>query len=284
VLLAIALALAWTVDTESPSQPSVLLDATGKPVPPPQLSLSLHRAELALGNAEFPGALEAYEEVLAMAPEHWSARLGAGIAARKLRQFERARGHLEKAIAADAQTRREAMATAHFELGCVLAQTGERDRALSALERAIALTDGGSARQALLGSLMFDPDLDSLRGDERFDAMLRLLNEGRVPTVAAPVTEPVPPRALRLVSQAEKEIRENDLEGALMSMQYCLKLAPRFHGCYRVLGDAWDRLATRDSKAASVVKARMAYERYLELAPPDDEHIQEVRQILAQPP
>lgn len=68
---------------------------------------------------------------------------------------------------------------AHFNLGCYLALLGERDRAIDALSRACGLEDANR------DFLRDDADLDGLRTDPRFRALLR---EERAPRSGAGAT------------------------------------------------------------------------------------------------
>ena len=69
-------------------------------------------------------------------------------------------------------------AEAHFNLGCYLALLGERDRAIDELTLACGLDDGNR------DFLRDDADLDGLRTDPRFRALLR---EERAPKRPPPV-------------------------------------------------------------------------------------------------
>jgi serine/threonine-protein kinase len=57
-----------------------------------------------------------------------------------------------------------------YQYAGIYAQLGDRDRALSALEHAYAIRDGG------LISIKIDPRLDPLRGEPRFTAVVRKMN------------------------------------------------------------------------------------------------------------
>ena len=63
--------------------------------------------------------------------------------------------------------------TVHYNLACSLALCGERERALDELERAIGL---GYADPAFL---LEDGDLESLRADPRFAALVKRLQASR---------------------------------------------------------------------------------------------------------
>lgn len=82
---------------------------------------------------------------------------------------------LERALARDHKSD-----TAHFNLGCYLALLGERDRAIDEVTLACGINEDcrDFARD--------DPDLDSLRADPRFRALLR---EERPARADAPATD-----------------------------------------------------------------------------------------------
>ncbi|MCC6337270.1 MAG: protein kinase [Myxococcales bacterium] len=273
--LGLAVAIAWRVDAEPAAaiEPPAPIDLKGKAPPPPDVSLALRRADAALGSASYARALEGYEEVLAAAPSDWSARLGAGIAARKLRQYEKARAHLWQALAIKKPASPAGRSTAHFELGCVMAHEGQPSAALAALEKAMNLVPDAAGRSSLLGALTYDPDLTTLRGDVRFQELTRKLGE---PAAS--------PQAEQLCDEATKLSRARNYEAAVTKLERCVKIAPRHPACHRILGSTWARLAARDSDARAMDKAKKAYERYLEVAPPDDEYVPKVKLILEQAP
>lgn len=59
---------------------------------------------------------------------------------------------------------------ASFQYGQIYAQLGDKDRAIAALEHAWAIRDGG------LIHIRIDPMLDPLRGDPRFEAIIKRMN------------------------------------------------------------------------------------------------------------
>ncbi len=59
---------------------------------------------------------------------------------------------------------------ASYQYGEIYAQLGEKDRALTSLERAWEIRDGG------LMDIRNDPSLDPLRGDPRFEAIVKKMN------------------------------------------------------------------------------------------------------------
>lgn len=83
-----------------------------------------------------------------------------------------------------------------------------------------------------------------------------------------------------LFRRAEEARKAKRYEDAISLLQACLRTDPAFHPCQRQLGSAWAGLAARDTSAAAQEEARRAYERYLEIAPADDEYAPKVRAIL----
>ncbi|MEM1544522.1 MAG: tetratricopeptide repeat protein, partial [Candidatus Bathyarchaeia archaeon] len=81
----------------------------------------------------------------------------------------RQRGNLKKAIEVlqTAVQRYPEQAVLYYDLACYFALAGERERALEALERAIQIDAG------LKSLAQKDDDLRSLRGDKRFEELVR---------------------------------------------------------------------------------------------------------------
>lgn len=86
--------------------------------------------------------------------------------------------------------------------------------------------------------------------------------------------------AERLFEQGREEKKAKNFEAAVMRFEKCLKIAPRYHPCYRMLGSAYAAIAARDGSALDMEKARKAYERFLDVAPPEDEYYPKVEAIL----
>jgi len=93
-------------------------------------------------------------------------QLGA-VTAATLGQHERAREFAERALRA----RPNEFGTA-YNCACAFAKMGERDRALELLQQAVRFGRGN------LGWIEHDPDLDALRGDPRFEALVAGLGAG----------------------------------------------------------------------------------------------------------
>lgn len=88
-------------------------------------------------------------------------------------------------------------------------------------------------------------------------------------------------KAEALFEQGQAAWKARREDAALPLLQACLRADPAFHPCYRVLASTWARIAARDQDAQALEQARLAYERFLEVAPPDDEYVPKVRAILA---
>lgn len=118
----------------------------------------------------------------------------------------------------------------------------------------------------------------------------RLLKHSRAPeargegAAAVQLRQAVRPqeraRAEALFKEADQERRARNFEKAALRLEKCVKLAPTYPPCYRLLGSVYAALAARDYSPSDMKKARTAYERYVELAPPDDEYVPKVKRIL----
>lgn len=98
-------------------------------------------------------------------------------------------------------------------------------------------------------------------------------------------TDPAPraaagDEAAALLQQANTAKRKRDYEGAVKLLDRCVKVQASSSGCYLALGSAWASIASRDSSAEAMARARANYQRYLEVAPPDDAYRSKVVAIL----
>jgi tetratricopeptide (TPR) repeat protein len=109
------------------------------------------------------------------------------------------------------------------------------------------------------------------------------------PKVDPPKVDPVKPpvvanaktqEAEALFKEASDEKKAKNFERAVVRLEKCIKIAPQHHPCYRLLGSVYASIATRDQSAGDMEKARKFYERFLDVAPPDDEYVPKVKQIL----
>ncbi|MGV3621413.1 MAG: hypothetical protein ACO1OB_11385, partial [Archangium sp.] len=97
----------------------------------------------------------------------------------------------------------------------------------------------------------------------------------RVEVTAAKTTE-----AESLFKEGTEEKKAKNYERAVIRLERCVKIAPTYAPCYRALGSVYASISARDQTSGDLQKARKFYERYLELAPPDDEYVPRVRSIL----
>lgn len=159
-----------------------------------------------------------------------------------------------------------------------------------ALEQAAKFLEAGSLEKAR-------SQLDSASGTKLLRARFEELETQRAQLVAAklaaakvapppkvdlPKTVPNPKtaEAEALFKEAADEKKAKNFERAALRLEKCIKVAPRHHPCYRLLGSVYASIATRDSSASDMEKARKFYERFVEVAPPDDEYVPRVKAIL----
>jgi tetratricopeptide (TPR) repeat protein len=83
-----------------------------------------------------------------------------------------------------------------------------------------------------------------------------------------------------LYQESRDLVKAQQLEAAVLRLEKCIKLAPMYYACYKSLGSAHAKIASRDNSESERAKGRKFYERYLELAPPDDKDVPKVRGIL----
>lgn len=94
--------------------------------------------------------------------------------------------------------------------------------------------------------------------------------------------DPKTAEAEALYKEASEEKKARNFERAALRAEKCIKVSASYHPCYRMLGSIYASIATRDQSAADMEKAKKFYERFLEVAPPDDEYVPKVRAILDQ--
>jgi pSer/pThr/pTyr-binding forkhead associated (FHA) protein len=180
----------------------------------------------------------------------------------------------------------------HPEARTLLAQMDGEKGVKVALEAAAAALEAGDLEKA---KTQLDAARDTKLLRERYGELearraeaVKLKLAARPPPDKAPAKPrdrtAEPPKgtaeAQALLDEATALSKGKNYEAATIRLERCIKIAPMFHPCYRVLGSTYARLAARDSSAADMEKARKYYERYLEVAPPDDEYVPKVRQIL----
>jgi serine/threonine protein kinase/Flp pilus assembly protein TadD len=230
-----------------------------------------------MSRGDFSGARAAYEAAIAMDPQLFSAHAGAGAAARRERKFESALGHLQRALEFE-DVSAAARGSVFVDLACTQAQMGDTGGALASLERAKALVK----RDWLLGALRFDPELEPLRALPRFRGLVEQLDEQPPRSGAGEVGAPGAEPALALVADARGAMKARDFERAIWLLNRCTQLAPQLPDCHLLLGSAWAHVGGRDLDQTSMERARRSYERFLQLAPPNNPAALKVRRMLEQ--
>ena len=102
----------------------------------------------------------------------------------------------------------------------------------------------------------------------------------KVDPVKTPAVNPKTQEAEALFKEASDEKKAKNYERAVVRLEKCIKIAPQHHPCYRLLGSVYASIATRDQSAGDMEKARKFYERFLDVAPADDEYVPKVKAIL----
>ncbi len=181
-----------------------------------------------------------------------------------------------------------------------LAQLESEKPARNALEQAARLLDAGSLEKA-------KTQLDSASGTKLLRANYDELESRRAKLVADKVAvvkpDPVKPDPVKpdpvvkvdpvkpvanaktaeveaLFKEANDEKKAKNYERAVMRLEKCLKVSPRYLPCLRLLGSAHASIGDRDKSAGDMEKARTYYRRYLEIAPPDDAYVVKVKGLL----
>ena len=105
----------------------------------------------------------------------------------------------------------------------------------------------------------------------------------KVEPVKPPVVAKVDAKTVEaegLFKDANDEKKAKNYERAVQKLEKCIKVAPAYHPCYRLLGSVHAFIAGRDGSASDNDKAKKYYERFLEVAPPDDDYVPKVKAIL----
>jgi pSer/pThr/pTyr-binding forkhead associated (FHA) protein len=102
------------------------------------------------------------------------------------------------------------------------------------------------------------------------------------PVAVAPKSDPKAAEAEALFKEASDERKAKNFERAALRLEKCIKISPTYHPCYRLLGSVYASIAARDQSQSDMEKARKYYQRFVEIAPPDDEYVPRVKQILDQ--
>lgn len=181
----------------------------------------------------------------------------------------------------------------HPEARALLTQMGGEKGYKVALEEAAAALDAGDLDKAktqldsAMDTKLLKERYDDLEARRAEDVKKKLAMATKPPKNDPPKNDP-PPRvdppksseAQSLYDEAYSFFKSKTYEAATIRLERCIKIAPTFHPCYKLLGSTFARIASRDSSAADREKARKYYERFIEVAPPDDPDVPKVRQIL----
>jgi pSer/pThr/pTyr-binding forkhead associated (FHA) protein len=188
--------------------------------------------------------------------------------------------------------------TVHPEARALLNQMGAEKGFKVALEEAAAALDAGDLDRAktqldtaTATKLLADRynELEARRADEVKKKLAMAKNpppKNDPPKVDPPKADPpkANAEAQSLLDEASQLNRSKNYEAATIRLERCIKIAPMFHPCYKVLGSTYARIASRDQSQSDMEKARKYYERYLEIAPPDEDDVPKVRKILEAAP
>lgn len=136
-------------------------------VPPPAPASSEARLFFKTGvqyasSRDYANALKEFHAAEKIAPEFQDLQMNIGVTYLQMRDYARAAVHLTRAIDQDPKN-----AAAHYNMACLQARRGQRDRAIASL--AIAQSNG----MKLTPDLKRDPDLSSLRGRDDFEALFK---------------------------------------------------------------------------------------------------------------
>jgi tetratricopeptide (TPR) repeat protein len=85
-----------------------------------------------------------------------------------------------------------------------------------------------------------------------------------------------------LIAEIDAERKARNFDRAVSLGEKCIRAYPQAATCYRQLGSNYAALATRDQSATDMEKAKKYYQRFLEVAPPDDEYVPKVKAVLGQ--
>lgn len=168
----------------------------------------------------------------------------------------------------------------------------------TALEQAEALLDGGELDKAKVqldaatGTRLLRPHYEALEARRAQLVKEKLaVKKGPEPKGTPKATpkgaepgkgDPRLVEAEALFKEASDERKAKNYERAAVRLERCMKTLPTYHPCYRLAGSVYASIASRDQSAADMERAKKYYERFLEVAPPDDEYVVKVRNILEQ--
>ncbi|MBL8934740.1 MAG: pilus assembly protein N-terminal domain-containing protein [Archangium sp.] len=99
-------------------------------------------------------------------------------------------------------------------------------------------------------------------------------------TLAAPDGGTAFTSPAKLLEEAKRWKRAGDYDRALGLMQTCLELDPKNLDCLIATASSLAMRGTEENSDADQYQARVAYQRFLELAPPEDKRAPRVKAIL----
>lgn len=99
-------------------------------------------------------------------------------------------------------------------------------------------------------------------------------------TLAAPDAGTAFTSPAKLLDEAKRWKRAGDYDRALGLMQTCLELEPKNLDCLIATASSLAMRGMEENSEADQYQARVAYQRFLELAPPDDKRVPPVKAIL----
>jgi len=122
----------------------------------------------------------------------------------------------------------------------------------------------------------------ALPADDRFDPPQRSPAHMKVGGPRAPTAKlkATPEGFVEYVRALPASSRDERIE----LLRQCTRRFPEAADCYALLGGALAKKGAAENDAAANADARKAYERFLEVAPPDDRRVERVRRILAAAP
>ncbi|MBL8916015.1 MAG: serine/threonine protein kinase [Archangium sp.] len=263
-----------------PPPPMPVAIAMNKPVKdPPRPSTdtaavlaSAKRGQAAMEAEAWVEAEEAWAEVLLLAPNNFPAMVGAGVAAVELKKWTFGLDRLERAssLAAINGSTLDTQTEITAYRARALKELGRTDEARAQLNRLAGVSTKSRRVERVISGLAAE-----LRANTEFP-------EPAPPSKAKPIPAAKLNEAEGLYREASADKAARNFERAALKGEKCIKIAPSFHPCYRMLGSIYASLATRDQSARDMERAKKYYEQFLQIAPPGDEYVPKVRAILDQ--
>jgi tetratricopeptide (TPR) repeat protein len=187
-----------------------------------------------------------------------------------------------KTVDPDLEAIGEAWRAGDFTGASRLASQDCRSAACAPLASELAVMIGLARNPEALSDDAFEKlsAFDKKLSNGRDSALGRLLENRNRRLALVPPSPAALSEAEALFDEAMRERKEKNYERAVLRLEKCIEIAPGHHPCYRLLGSTYAALATRDQSAADMEKARKYYEKYVAVAPPEDEYTPKVRAIL----